>query len=57
MSSEESGPEEDMFVKPLSWRSDLVKFLAELDEKHRTENSPGFKATKKENRVCPHFYL
>lgn len=35
MSSEESGPEEDdMFVKPLPWRSELVnKFFAELDEK------------------------
>lgn len=34
MSSEESGPEEDMFVKPLPWRSDLVnKFLAKLDER------------------------
>ena len=35
MSSEESGPEEeDMFVKPLPWHSDLVnKFLAELDER------------------------
>ena len=42
MSSEESGPEEnDMFVKPLPWRSDLVnKFLAELDDRSTERKTP-----------------
>ena len=42
MSSEESGPEEnDMFVKPLPWRSDLVnKFLAELDDRNTERKTP-----------------
>ena len=39
MSSEES--ENDMFVKPLPWRSDLVnKFLAELDNRNTERKTP-----------------
>ena len=41
MSSEESGQEEnDMFVKPLAWRSDLVnKFFGELDERSTVQKT------------------
>ena len=42
MSSEESGSEaDDMFVRPLPWRSDLVnKFFSELDDKSMEKKTP-----------------
>ena len=42
MSSEESGSEaDDMFVRPLPWRSDLVnKFFSELDGKSMEKKTP-----------------
>ena len=56
MSSEESGPEEDdVFVKPLPWRSDIVnKFLAELDEKNTKWKIPQALRQRKKRIVSVH---
>ena len=55
MSSEESGPEENMFVKPLPWHSDLVnKFLAELDEKNTERKTPQALRQRKKRIVSVH---
>ena len=56
MSSEESDPEEDdMFVKPLPWRSDLVnKFLADLDERKTEHKTPQALRQRKKRIVSVH---
>ena len=41
MSSEESGDDDTLVVRPLPWRSDLVNtFFANLDKKNMEEKSP-----------------
>lgn len=48
MSSEESGEEDELYVKPLRWRSRLLEdFLMDLDaEFHRRKSSQARRQTK-----------
>ena len=58
MSSEESGSEaDDIFVRPLSWRSDLVnKFFRIGWQEHWKEDSSSFKATQETYGLCQCIY-
>ncbi len=48
MSSEESGDEDELYVKPLTWRADRVnKFLMDLDDEfHSSKSAQAKRQTK-----------